>query len=271
MKIWIYLIFVLFLPVSISASWAMEETNDDPKLKILSHVYLGDEKEPVSTNLTLFVDRQVFDFRFNGAETQQPIEIVIFDRRLKKFVLLDCNRQWKLEVDELQLLRIVDGLRAELKDKPAMQSILFDDCSEEFNLDNHEVILKNDTIEYQMTGIKPTNKTVLPIYFEFLNQYTKLSATNPHSSLPPFARLKLNQSIKKFGLLPASVSLKVQPIGTRNWALKLSSSHKNDYVFDENDRSKIQEAKNYWTRFQNVSLSKFREIESADLDSTVKR
>jgi hypothetical protein len=232
------------------------------EFKIITEVFLDGSTTPVSINQTLFPGGLVFDFRLSTTG-DTILESTVFDERNQRFVLLDPQREIRLQLDNLQLLRFVEGMKQELQNSEETAFLVFDDAEEEFQPDAHQVIVKNQYITYRASGYRPEDDRLLQNYYEFLAYYTRLSTTDPRR-LPPFARMGLNRAMKKYGILPSEVGLELRESGHPMGSFTAVSKHRIVASLDDVDRQRIQETKENWMRFRPVGLAEYRELEQSE-------
>ena len=84
------------------------------EFKIETSVYNGNDSLPVSHNVSLFsAEGVVYDFQMSNDAQPHPLEIVIFNPRTRMLVLLDLERKIRLELPELRVTKILEGVRRE--------------------------------------------------------------------------------------------------------------------------------------------------------------
>ena len=67
--------------------------------RIETDLYIGESTKASSRNVTIFSDLLVYDFLMSDAVEATPIQIAIFDRTEKKFILLDTEKKVRLEIE----------------------------------------------------------------------------------------------------------------------------------------------------------------------------
>jgi hypothetical protein len=111
---------------------------------------------------------------------------------------------------------------------------------------------------YRAKGVTPNSETAVSTYRNFADWYARLNATRP-GSLPPFARLKLNQAIAKEGWIPKEVELTVTPkmrvVGRK---LVMRSHHAAVWQLSGTDRDRIDKAASHMVSFQAVGFQDYR-------------
>jgi len=229
------------------------------EFKISSQIYTANSHLPVSENLTLFGDTLIFDFILSNDVNSQVIEGVIYDSAKKQFVLLDYSRKVRAEVSDLQIIKLLDGLTKETLQNESSAFLLKDEFEEELDEQNSQITFSSPIITYQVTGHTPDNYVLLPKYYEFLDNFTKLTVTDPRK-IPPFPRLKLNQALKRQNWLPAEVRVEISTNDFFREPRSAYSKHNLITGLSSKDREMIQTAKNNWVQFRLVDLPEYRQI-----------
>ena len=83
--------------------------------RIDSQVYVDGKSLPVSENITLFSSGVIYDFQLSDNGESETEETVIFNSRLKTFTLLNHANRTKLDLVDLELLSIYEGVRKETR------------------------------------------------------------------------------------------------------------------------------------------------------------
>jgi len=227
------------------------------EFRIESQVYDANSKLPVSQNVTLFSQGLVFDFRMSNDAQPKPLEVIVYNSRNRMLVLLDPARQIRLELADLSLLRIVDGVRRETMQDKRTSFLVENDFEEIADWSTKWVTLNSPQIVYRFKGEQPKDVSILPLYFEFLENFTRLGATDP-TKIPPFPRMKLNQSIKRLGWIPSEVQITVSQNSLFREGFTAKSKHTLITQLSSKDRERIDLAKQYWQTFKNVKLDEYR-------------
>ena len=79
------------------------------QLRIETRVYVADESEPISHNLTLFTERSIYDF-LNGKQ-----QVSIFEHTAGRFVLLDSERKVQTEITTDDLVKFTSKIHSLVK------------------------------------------------------------------------------------------------------------------------------------------------------------
>lgn len=233
-----------------------------PQFRIESQVYSGDSPTPVSENVTLFDTGIVYDFQMVGGVNKTPSEIVIFDERQRELILMDVERKIAWTVADLRLLKMVDQLRRETVNNAKASFLVNEPFVETDDWSSNKVSLESDSFRYVLTGKRPTNASILPRYYEFLDQFTRLGASDP-KRLPPFPRLALNKTIKTHGWIPTQVQVQVKPNSFFQEAFSATSKHVLVMSLSDSDSERIKFARKCWMEFEQCDLVEYRQIPAA--------
>ena len=243
------------LVVSISTNTAMAQ-----EFKIETAIYSGESKIPVAQNITLFQGDLVVDLKVDFATPPNVLETKVYDSRQKKVVLMDHERKVRLEISDNRLLQMVDGLRRDVSQKPELKFLVDESFKETQELSVSTIRLTSPTIRYRVEGGRPQDTRCLKVHGEFLDVFARLNASHP-GGFPPFARLKLNESIKKMGWIPSTVEIEMEPNALVTKGLKMKSTHVMINGLSQDDLSKISTAKSQWLSYGAVNLLQFRGID----------
>ncbi len=242
------------------------------EFKIESQVYLDSQATPIASSLTLFQDKLVFDITI-GSDGSSATEVVIFDSRTQSFELLDITKERRLHIEQFEIVRTLETLRQQGSQDDRLVNLVDPKLTEHVETSSRFLRLSNAQLTYEATCDSPSDAAILPAYYQFLDQYTRLTATDPRR-LPPFARLELNQAMKKHGWIPSEIKLQLDGGQISERSVKLHSKHQLISRLSEQDKKRIELARRQWTQFKPVSLAEYREIpqisESADSESGIK-
>ena len=248
--LWTFRFSLIFL-------FAMTPLLSAQDFRIETELYVGDANKSSSRNVTVFSDSLVYDFLMSDTAASQPIQITVFDRTEKKFILIDMQQKVRLELERTQLIKLLEGLRTETMQNESVRFMADIQFKEEFDVTSGVVEAKSDLIRYELKGNHPADSTILPAYHDFLDHYTMLGASAPQR-FPPFARMKFNQVIKKYGWIPTEVTLTVGTNEVFQRAIKARTQHTLNMNLSDRDRERIQLAKRCWMSYKIVNMAEFR-------------
>lgn len=227
--------------------------------RIESQVYEAEPVQLIAESLTLFDQGLVLDFTLELSSDKRPIEIIIFDTRRKSFVLLDCQRQVKLTLEQYELVRMLEEARRELSQQDSLAFLADPQLVEEVNLADSAVELTSPHFTYRVLGERPKDDSLLAAYHEYLDAFARLSASDPRR-LPPFTRLQVNQSLRKLGWIPREVELWIHSDALPRHRVHWLSKHHSNWTLSDADRQRIDSAKRDWQNFKSVNLREYRQI-----------
>ena len=244
-RFWAFVLVVVF-GWTASVSVAQE-------FRIDTDIYVGKQTKPVAHTVTLFDGEMIYDFKLSEDPNVDVTEVVIFNGRTREFILLDPSRKIQLTIQQSQLLEIVEGSRLYAAQKKESSFFVNDKFTESFDIGKNEITVQSPHFKYVVKGSQPKNVQVMPKYGEFLNQFTRLKATDPHGD-PPFVRLKVNESIKKFGWLPTEIQV-TKNLPNMKRPIVLASRHTLINQLSDQDKVRIDKAKKSWLTFKAATLA----------------
>ena len=259
-------LLAIFLFTTIVCQTLPSEAQD---FRIETVIYAGEEKKQVAQNITLFKDKMIYDFRLAQESNPKPTEIAVFDQREMTFTLIDVTRGYRTKMGVPQLIKMVEGLRQQVKIS-SRTKFLIEPLTEKVSPSGNQMDLKSKFIHYQIEGSRPADAEVLPLYYEYLTQFTRLMASDP-KSLPPFARIQLNQTIKKMGWLPTRIDAHYKSNQLLRHEIKLQAKHSFLKTLSQKDLERIASAKSLLIRSQPVSLPIYRGLPQQASQSENKR
>jgi len=255
-SVWSLLIASIVLVVS-PAQVAVAQIDRKLEFKIDTKMFLNDSKESAFSNKTIFSEGLIFDFPLAAGSTS-PDEILVYDSSLKTISLLDLKRQVQLKLLDVQLKKMVAGIRQQMAAEDRTRMIAEQKFEEQVELEHNSLTLTGDqNMTYRLHGEAPKSPKVLSAYFEFLDVFTQVQITDP-KKLPPFARLRLNQSIRQTGWIPDRVDISIGKSEFFGEPFKAHTKHKLTMKVTDRDRSEIALAKKSWAALPEVSLAKYR-------------
>ncbi len=259
----------IFVIVIVSVMSQSNVAAQVPDFKIEAAIYSGDQKTPAAQNITLFSQGLIFDFKVDNATPPNIIETKIYDSRQKQVALLKHSNKTQLELSDTRLLQMVDGQRRDISQKPDYKFLIDETYTETHEPTISQLILSSPTIKYRVVGEYPKESSRLPLFNEFLDTFTRLSSSHP-GSFPPFARLRLNESIKKLGWIPSEVEVTMQPNALMPRGINMKSTHTVINGLSDDDRKKITTAKQQWLVYKKVDLLTFHGIKKPSIADSLK-
>lgn len=252
--------FILMIGIALISN-TLIQTATAQDFRIETEVFRGESNEPISENLTLFSGNLILDFMLPTDRSRFPEEIVIYQSREKRFVLLDTRRKVKAFVLEGEVLQVIAALQSSNIGDDKNDFLFHPEFDEQFDSTAGLLTLESDQLTYRVRGERPGEDNSLHRYYEFISQFARLNATDPRR-MPPFARLKLNQSLKKYGFIPSEVELTLVPsLEPPSDPIRLRTTHNVIWQLSEKDKKRIDSAKRYWMEFDEVSLQEYRNLQ----------
>lgn len=253
-----YAKFTLLLAISCLITPQCQNSNLlGQDFRIDSQVYVDGMRSPVSENITLFSAGIIYDFQLSDNGEIETEETVIFDSRQKTFTLLNHAKQTKLNLSDLQLISIYEGVRKETRQDHRSRFLTDDSFVEDIDLSANLITLSSPQIVYRYSGSQPAKVSILEQYNDFLHYFTLLNVSDP-TKVPPFARMELNKSIKRLGWFPTEIRISVQQNSLFREAFRAKSKHTVRYQLSKQDLGRIDSVKKHWAQYKPVHLAEYR-------------
>ncbi len=221
--------------------------------RVDSKVFVGKETTPHSSNVTLFQGPHVYDF------LDKPQQITFYDLERGRIVLVEPQRQIKTEVSSRMLDAFTNTLRHSTASKdPLLEFALHPSFDVRDEKEPAERVFTSKLITYRVRTIEAEIPDMPSRYREFSDLSARLNALVNRGSLPPFSRLRVNESLAESKLLPATVQFTASPgriIGGHTVALR--SQHDFRPRLLDSDLRRIDDAGAVLSDSAHVSLGKF--------------
>jgi len=212
-----------------------------------------------TTNVTLFTGDRVFDFLLTA-----PQEITVFDPTRGNFTLLNQRRRVQTTLDAKFITRIADRHRswASRSGSRLLKFAARPAFSEVHDARRGTLELVSQVMSYKVRGEESRDPDLLGAYRRFADWFARLNSTRG-GTLPPNARLALNEALGKYRLLPHEVTLTLVGEGDRP-GLTMRSTHKIERRLGEADRALVEQARASLSRFRKVDFAAYRGFEQGD-------
>ena len=204
------------------------------------------QKQPkqsvVGNHLILFSEGKTYGF-----SVTPPIEITIVDSTQRSVTLVSLDRQirCKMAMDDLmgQTARVVANAKTpEIRERWGIDAVVK-------NLKNGEHTIQFGAIEYRST-IQPAPSIPIAVEFaKFADWASRLNLIR-NMGVPPFGRMKLNESIASTGSIPKKIQLTRMIDGHQH---VFESRYETASKLTEADRKRIQNVVGQMANFKQVS------------------
>lgn len=223
-------------------------------------LYVGDDKDPSSENVTLFYSGQVYDFPENGGA------VTVFDPPRARFILLDPARQVQVELPTAELERFARGLQhAAAERAPAQLKFLGNPKFDEtIDPSTGATTYSSPWLTYHLRTESARTEEAARQYGEFSDWYARLNTRTGNTPLP-LARLEINARLKERRLIPTEVTRTlVQPRGLLKQEVVVRTEHHVTWGLSATDLDRISRVGDDLARFEKVSYAEFRDGLAAD-------
>jgi hypothetical protein len=224
------------------------------EFRIESKVYVADKAVPTSENTTFFRAGIVYDF------LTQPAEITIFDKGRGRFILLDTTRRIRTEIKTDQVLEFSQRLQARATDRkdPFLNFLATPKFDEQFDQASGELSFTSSWMTYRLTMSPAKSEEASQQYRDFSDWYARLNCLTNPASLPPFARMAVNEALSRRQEIPKTVRLTISRKPLQPKSPSLRSEHEVTWRLSDSDLARIDRAGKYLVAFPPVSFDEFR-------------
>jgi len=214
--------------------------------RIDTDLFIGSEKEPAVETLTIFNEGEIYDFLLT-----KPEEITVFELKRGKLTLLDANRQLKATMTTQELLDAAVSLQAAaLESNNALFSaaakpsfVVKREQFQENGTGFTRIMLEGKPIQYTVIGQAPRHPDAARDFKYFADWYARLNSVRP-GNLPAGARLEVNDTLFKQGLIPTRVDRVIQS-GAFSRKIEVHSKHSVLWRLSGEDQKRIEQAQTY--------------------------
>ena len=243
--------------IAVPAERVVAQIDRELEFKIETKMFVDGVQEPVVTNKTIFFQGLIFDFPL-AAGSKSPEEVLVYDSNLKTISLLDLKRQMQLKLMDVQLKKMIQSVRQQMAEDDRSRAMIEQSWEEKIDSKKGSLeLIGSQNMTYRLTGKQPESAKLLSAYFEFLDVFTRVQITDP-KKLPPFARMRLNESIRRIGWMPDRVEVTVGKSDFFPSMFKAKTEHELTLGVAERDRKEIALAKKNWAALPEVTLAKYR-------------
>jgi len=217
-------------------------------------LYVGDDKEPRSENVTLFHSGQVYDFAADGGE------VTLFDPARARFVLLDPARRVQVELPTAEIEGFARQLQRAAAGRPAAELKFLADpqFNEAIDPTTGASTYSSPWLTYQLRTESARTEEAARQYGEFSDWYARLNTRTNVTPLP-LARLAINARLKERRLIPVEVTrTMVQQRGLIKQELVVRTEHHVTWGLNANDLERVAQVGADLAQFQAVTYEEYR-------------
>ena len=157
-------------------------------LRIETEVFVPEQVQPISHNLTLIRSATVYDFLLND-----PLEVAVFDRERGQFSILQVKQKTKTTFDSQELLQRMDRMRVLARSSgPLIQFSAYPEFDYQFDDARSRMSFTSPLVKYVLDVMRPDNVDMVHRYRDFSDWYAMLNALRP-GMRPPHARMEDGQ------------------------------------------------------------------------------
>lgn len=237
--------------VAIVCCGALGDSAWGQQLRIETQVFVGDETEPASHNVTLFDGNMVYDFE--DASEKTTIYRAPSPSHPGTFILLNPQSKTRTEVSTERIAGLMKKLTnwAREQEDDLLKFSAEPKFEKSFDAESGVLTLTSPVWNYTVATVSAEDSETLSRYREFTDWYTQLS-TMLQSSLPPGARLELNAALATHDVVPVEIRRTV-----KSESSALRSTHLFTWRLSREDRERIEQTQNQLASFKKVDNEEF--------------
>lgn len=217
--------------------------------RVETDLFVGKQKEPVATYLTLFSGQTIYDFVLN-----EPKQVTVFDTLRGRFILLDVERGVKTELK----LQDIEAFHAELRERAAERGEPIFPANTQYSfVDEGEWhVIAGEAVEYRARGVTPKHAGAAEQYRLFADWYAQLNAMRPGNP-PPYVRMELNRALAERNLMPEEIQRTMTVGRFPPRQLEARTQHLMNWILSDQDHKQIRRVGDQLQEFTSVSLQEF--------------
>lgn len=214
-------------------------------------VFVPGQPQPIEST-TLFAAGKAYDFLEASQET------IVFDKTANSIVILDLANKTKAEISTGDVSTEIGRLREAARSSQTESARMAASPRFEQSLDPRtgQLTLDSKWTRYVVSTEAPKNAALATQYFEFVDWLTQLDALLNPPKLP-FARLKLNETLKNLREIPIQIELTSRGQGQAK-PFVLRSEHRIRWGLAPADKARLDAVERQLQTFQAVPLKAFR-------------
>lgn len=236
----------------LGAGWLSPARGED--FRIETKVFVAGEKDPLSQNVTLFRAGVVYDY------LADPPRIAVFDKPHGRFVLLDTVKKQKTEINTEQVSTFCAELRNLAVSGPNRFLKFMGDPQFNPALDERtgELTMASEFVTYKVQTTPAKSPEIAHQVREFSDWYMRLNVMTNRGSMPPFARLAVNEELDNNTLIATQVEMTLAAQNRNNAKpIVMRSEHAVAWRLLARDLDRISETGNQLANFKTVSFTDF--------------
>jgi hypothetical protein len=241
-------------------------------LRVESELFAASSDEPVARSLTLFHEGVAWDFLElpDGDKVMRLAEIVLHDPARERIVVIDPVRELKTEIPLIRLERLSVSLArwAQASDDRLVRWAGGPDFGAAMQMSDGRLELAGPRVRYAVAHVEAPSPEAADTYRRFADTAILLKALLQPGGIPPFPRMALNARLDEAALIPAEVTLEIDPragllSGGTN---RFRSVHRNHPRLLASDLVRLDEARQSVAAAERVGLASFMQRPEADGD-----
>jgi hypothetical protein len=221
--------------------------------RVETDVFVGKNKEPAAQYLTVFKAGVVYDFMLN-----KPEEVIIYDVKRGRFVLLDPARRMQTEVTLEKLRELTADIKLAAANAADENVRFLADPMFEIRLNpaGQRIRMVSKRLVYEAKGAAPPDAGIVRRYADFADGYARLNGLRL-GNMPPFARMKLNDQLVEQGWTPVEVVRTIPGQAVLAKDFEVRSHHLYTWKVLQTDEERMSQADRYLQAFDETDIANY--------------
>ncbi len=222
--------------------------------RVENKVFLGSEKEPRSESTTIFKDGIVYDYLVETGE------VTVFDPTRQRFFLLDSHLKLKTQLSSKLVKAATNSLktRSDFGNDPFVSFLLNPRFDCQVDDEQGELLFSSPMVEYRVLAVAAKDAEVASEYRQFSDWYKRLNTYIHPGTLPPFARMLVNEELGRRGELPREVHLTLKPKqGLIVRKTRMHSEHNIVSMLGDVDHRRVAQTAEHLAVFEAISYEEY--------------
>ena len=226
--------------------------------RINNKVYLEKDKTPTSSTVTMFYKGRVYDFLTN------PDETIIYDPEMQRFLIISSATQTQCSITVTEMAsfeRMMKEALPKIKDE-FIRTCLDPQFEIKQDPETNEWIYDSPKLTYRIKTIPEQYEGQAQAYADFANRYAILNVILSPQSMPPLARMEVNNDLAKKRLLPEEIHITLQPkykpLSMSKGKETIRTTHTIIKGLGNADMNQIRQAGERYGRYKQVSFDQYQ-------------
>ncbi len=235
--------------------WMSARSAAGGDFRVENEIFVGSRKEPISSSTTIFLDGAVYDY------LEDPTEVIVLEKDLRRFTLLDAARRLRTEVPTSKVEAFTKQMQqsAGAHKDPFLRFLAAPKFHVQFDENSGELTLSSAWMTYRLELVVAESAEISRQYRESCDWYARINAVLNPGSRPPLARLMVNAAMAEHEATARQVHLTMTPKKTfPPTRVEVRSEHQLVYQIVQADLDRVAQTRQFMQIYKPVGFEQFR-------------